>query len=101
MELKFEATMIEWRGPAPYLFLPVPAAESEGIRAAARLLSYGWGVIPVSAIADGVSFTTSLFPKDGHYLLPVKDAVRRQIGVTVGDRVAVAMSLGRGEMEGR
>jgi hypothetical protein len=40
-----------------------------------------------------VAFTTSLFPKDGGYLLPLKDAVRRKSGVTAGDAVAIEMTL--------
>ena len=47
--------------------------------------SYGWGVIPVRAEIAGVAFETSLFPKDGTYLLPLAAAVRKRIGVTAGD----------------
>lgn len=48
---------------------------------------------PLAARLGGVAFTTSLFPKDGGYLLPLKDAVRRTAGVTAGDRVWVEPSL--------
>jgi hypothetical protein len=34
-----------------------------------------------------------LFPKDGTYLLPLKDKVRLATGVTAGDRVAVELSV--------
>lgn len=40
-----------------------------------------------------MSFTTSLFPKDETFLLPLKDAVRRKAGVTAGDRVSVELIL--------
>jgi hypothetical protein len=46
-----------------------------------------------------VRFTTSLFPREGTYLLPLKDKVRRQIGATVGDTVAVVMQVGRAPKE--
>ena len=91
----FHATVIEWRGPAPYFYAPVPLEQADDIRRAARHVSYGWGVVPVEAEIDGVAFTTSLFPKDGTYLLPIKAAVRRQCGVTAGDNVAVSMVLQR------
>ena len=91
----FEAVVIEWRGPSPYFYAPIPEEHAETIRAAARLVSYGWGVIPVVAMIRDVEFTTSLFPKDGTYLLPLKDAVRKRSGVTVGDMVRVGMRLGR------
>jgi hypothetical protein len=56
-------------------------------------VTYGWGVVPVTARIGGTEFDTSLFPRDGGYLLPVKVAVQRAEGVDVGDRVAVTMSV--------
>jgi hypothetical protein len=90
----FEAEVIHWRGPSPYFYAPVPAEQADELRAAARAATYGWGVVPVEATIGGVTFTTSLFPKDGTYLLPLKDAVRRQANVTAGDVVAVEMTVG-------
>lgn len=96
MEFTFDAQVIHWRGPAPFFYAPLPAAAAEEIRRAAKRLSYGWGVIPVEATIDGVTFTTSLFPKDDTYLLPLKQAVRNRLGVTVDDEVAVEMTIGGG-----
>lgn len=95
MELAFSAVAIEWRGPAPFVFVPVPPDESELIRDSARELTYGWGAIPVSATVGATTFTTSLFPRDGRYLLPLKVAVQRAEGVGLGDEIAVRMRLGR------
>lgn len=95
MELEFTAVTIEWRGPAPFVFAPVPADEAEIIRESAAELTYGWGVIPVAATIGDTEFTTSLFPRGGGYLLPVKVAVQRAEGVGVGDEVTVRMRLGR------
>jgi hypothetical protein len=91
--IQFEAEIIQWRGPAPYLFVPVPDEHVGEIRYAARLASYGWGVIPVEARIGPVTFTTSLFPKDGTYLLPIKVAVQEAAGVTLGDSVSVRMHI--------
>ena len=88
-----EARIITWRGPSPYFFAPVPEALTADLRLAARAVSYGWGVIPVEAQLGAIAFTTSLFPREGGYLLPLKDAVRRGAGVTAGDTVAIEMSL--------
>jgi hypothetical protein len=96
-ELAFSALVIHWRGPAPFFYARIPgdiAAEIDKVKKAA---SYGWGVIPVRATINDVTFTTSLFPKDGTFLLPLKDAVLRRIGVTVDDVVEVAMTIGGGE----
>lgn len=94
MQLRFEAEIIEWRGPAPYFYAGLPDDKAAEIRAMRQALSYGWGVIPVMATIGEVTWTTSLFPKDGTYLLPLKDKVRRALGVTVGDMVRVDLLLG-------
>ena len=93
LELTFDGRVIEWRGPAPYYFVPVPEEESSDIRQVAAMATYGWGVIPVQARIGDVDFDTSLFPKDGGYLLPLKDAVRKPGGIAAGDHVTVELRL--------
>lgn len=93
MEFAFVGRVIEWRGPAPYFYAAVPPPVSEDIAEVAASVSYGWGAIPVKARIGGTTFSTSLFPKDGRYLLPLRDAVRRAEGIGVDDRVAVEMQL--------
>lgn len=94
MDLSFTGRVIEWRGPAPYYFVPVPDEQSAEIRDVAAMVTYGWGVIPVQARVGEVTFQTSLFPREGRYLLPLKDAVRKRQQVSVGDEVTVAMTVG-------
>jgi hypothetical protein len=72
----------------------VPEAAAKKIKAEAARLTYGWGVIPVKAKIGKIEFTTSLFPKDGGYLLPIKNAVRIPGEVEVGDIVEVSLTLG-------
>ncbi|WP_328752052.1 DUF1905 domain-containing protein [Streptomyces sp. NBC_00285] len=93
MQLSFTGRVIEWRGPAPYFFVPVPQQESADIGEVARMATYGWGVIPVEARIGGAAFTTSLFPKDGGYLLPLKQAVRTPQGLAAGDTVSVQLTV--------
>ncbi|MER5429988.1 DUF1905 domain-containing protein [Streptomyces sp. NPDC002588] len=93
MELAFTGQVIEWRGPAPYYFVRVPEPESADIQEVAAMATYGWGVIPVLARIGETSFETSLFPRDGGYLLPLKVAVRRPEGLSEGDDVAVRMTV--------
>ena len=93
MELVFAGRVIEWRGPSPYYFVPLPDAESADIREVAAMATYGWGVIPVEARIGEVTFATSLFPKNGGYLLPLKDAVRKPQGLSAGDEVTVEMAV--------
>ena len=91
---RFRAPVIEWRGPAPFFYARLPDDVGAEIAAVKRLASYGWGVIPVKATIAGVDFATSLFPRDGTYLLPLKAAVRQRLGTTVGDEVEVEMGIG-------
>jgi hypothetical protein len=94
MDFEFEGPVIEWRGPAPYYFLAIPEDESDDIKLAARGLEY-WGQVPVVARIDGTEFSTALFPKDGRYLLPLKDAVRRAAGIELDEVLLVSMRVGR------
>lgn len=99
MELEFEAVVIEWRGPAPFYYARLPADAAAEITRVKKLVTYGWGAIPADAVIGGVSFTTSLFPKDDTYLLPLKAKVRNAIGATVGDMLSVSMQVGRAPRE--
>lgn len=94
-EIRFEAGIIEWRGPAPYLFATIPDDHVAEIRFAALSESYGWGVVPVVARIGSTEFTSSLFPRAGSYLLPVKVAVQKAESVGLGDRVQVVLRVGR------
>ena len=94
MDFEFRGPVIEWRGPAPYYFVAIPEEESEDIKVAARGVEY-WGQVPVIVRIADTDFTTALFPKDGRYLLPVKDLVRRATGIEVDQVVDVALDVGR------
>jgi hypothetical protein len=93
VELSFTGRVIEWRGPSPYFFVTVPDEQSADVREVAVAATYGWGVIPVEARIGGSVFTTSLFPRDGRYLLPLKTAVRTPQGLSAGDDVTVEMTI--------
>jgi hypothetical protein len=91
VDLEFSGEIWSWRGPAPYHFVTVPDDECGALEAAAPLVSYGWGVIPVAARIGGTEWTTSLFPKDGGYLVPLKDAVRKAERLALGDLVTIRL----------
>lgn len=91
----FAAPLVYWRGPAPFHFVAVPPADAAEIRALAPVLTYGWGAIPARVAIGGTEFTTALFPKDGGYLVPVRDAIRRAEGLALGDTVSMELWVGR------
>lgn len=94
MQFEFEGSVIEWRGPAPFYFVAIPEDESADIKLAAKGLEY-WGQVPVTVRITDTEFSTALFPKDGRYLLPLKDAVRKSTRIDVGEIVSVELTVGR------
>jgi len=95
LEVSFETSIIEWRGPAPFFYAPIPSEHAAACREAARIATYGWGCVPVEAEVGGVVFTTSLFPRGETYLLPLKVAVRRKADITMGDVITVTLTIHR------
>lgn len=94
MEFEFEGVVVEWRGPAPFYFVAIPEDESADIKLAAKGTEY-WGQVPVIVRLGETHFSTALFPKDGRYLLPLKNAVRTSAGIDVDQAVVVGLSIGR------
>ena len=93
MDLEFEGTVWEWRGPAPYHFVSVPEDEAEEIAVTAAGVTYGWGMIPARVTLGDTVWTTSLWPKDGGYVVPLKDAVRHAESVELGHVVGVRLFI--------
>jgi hypothetical protein len=93
MQLTFSGDVFEWRGPAPFYFVAVPDDESADIKEVSSLVSYGWGVIPVSVRIGKTEITTSLFPKQGKYLVPLKDALRKPEGIVVGQTLEITLTI--------
>lgn len=93
MNLEFSGQMWFWKGPSPFHFVSVPDDECGQLEAVSPLVSYGWGMIPVSTQIGRTAWTTSLFPKDGGYIVPVKDKVRRAEKLEVGDTVTIGLTV--------
>ena len=90
---EFSGVIWYWRGPAPFHFLTVPEAQSKELKAMLPLLTYGWGMIPVLMRLGETRWETSLWPKDGGYVVPVKDAVRKPERLSLGDVVDVHLVI--------
>ena len=93
MVFEFEAAAISWRGPAPFVFVPVPPEISDDIKSVSKAITYGWGVIPATVRIGGTTFSTSLFPRQGIYLVPVKVLVQKAEQVDIGDLVRVRLEI--------
>jgi Domain of unknown function (DUF1905) len=93
VDLRFSGEIWYWRGPAPFYFVTVPDPESAALESASPLVSYGWGMIPAAAEIGRTRWRTSLWPRDGGYVVPVKAAVRKSEQVDAGDTVTLRLTV--------
>ena len=75
------------------MFAKVPDREAGQIKEISKMLTYGWGVIPCTVTIGKTSTTTSLFPKDGGYLVPIKVALSKPESVTYGQQIKITLTF--------
>jgi hypothetical protein len=92
MDLEFNGAVWHWRGPAPWYFITVPEEACEALRTWS-FASYGWGMIPVRARIGATEWSTSLFPKDGGYVVPLKALVRTAEHLNEGRHATVRLAV--------
>lgn len=95
MEFAFTGEVWHWRGPSPFHFVSVPEAESAEIAEEAPNLSYGWGAIAAEVTCGATTWTTAIFPKNGLYIVPLKDKIRAAEQIDVGDVIRIELRLGQ------
>ena len=93
LRIEFAGEIWLWRGPAPYHFITVPDDGCADLRAIAPVVSYGWGMIPATVRIGRTVFETALWPKDGGYVVPIKDVVRAAEALALGDIAAVELTV--------
>lgn len=93
MNIEFNGKIWFWRGPAPWYFVPVPEKQSRDLNVISGLVTYGWGVIPVHVRIGDSEWTTSLFPKNGRYIVPIKASIRKAENLEEGDAVTVRLEV--------
>ena len=93
MEFTFTSEVIEWRGPAPFYFIPTPAKFTAEFKAIAAQKSYGWGVLYANITLGDEYWKTTLMPKDGSYLIPVRKVIRLAQNLGVGKKVTVTVDF--------
>ena len=93
MNIEFSGEIWFWKGPAPWCFVTVPEEQSRDLQAISGIVTYGWGMIPVSVRIGKTEWETSLWPKDGSYIVPIKASVRKAENLEVGDNVTVRLEV--------
>ncbi len=93
MILELSGKIWYWKGPSPWFFVTVPVKQCRDLKAASKFVTYGWGMIPVLARIGETEYKTSLFPKDGRYIVPIKASVRKAEQLTEGDKIRLQLEL--------
>lgn len=93
MNIEFSGKIWYWRGPAPWFFVTVPEKQSRDLKAIVGFVTYGWGMIPANVRIGKTEWTTSLFHKDGRYVVPIKASVRNAEHLEEGDNVTVRLEV--------
>lgn len=101
----FAGPLRVWR-PAPpadgapassmsFYYVAIAGETAAAIQAAARGRSGSWGMVRIKVAIGVTRWQTSLFRSKeiGGYVLPMKAAVRKAVGVVEGDPVTVELSL--------
>jgi len=93
---RFEAELWEYSaGQSAWVFVSVPADDSERIRELPRPPKPGFGSVRVSVTIGSSTWKTSIFPdsKSGTYFLPVKKAIRLAEDIDVGGMCRVELEV--------
>ena len=93
MDLQVTGEVFFWRGPAPHHFVGVPQDQCELLHEVAAEVTYGWGMVPVTVRMGRATWPTSLWPKDGGYIVPLRKDMRARAGVELGDTVTLTLTV--------
>ncbi len=93
MDFEFSGEIWVWRGPAPWYLVTVPEEQSRDLAEVSDVVTYGWGMIPVRVRIGRTEWMTSLWPKDGRYIVPIKASVRESEHIDEGDTVSVRLGV--------
>ncbi len=93
LNIEFNGKIWYWRGPAPWYFVTIPEAQCDDLHAISKVVTYGWGVIPVKVQIGKTAWETSLFPKDGRYIVPLKASVRKAESLEEDDDVTIRLDV--------
>ena len=93
MNIEFDGKIWFWKGPAPHFFVTVPEEQCYDLKAVSGFVTYGWGMIPVNVRIGNTEWKTSLFPKDGRYIVPLKAIVRKAEKLEEGDTVTIHLEV--------
>ena len=91
----FTAKIWEWDGPQAWHFVNLPKDLADFLKESFGHNARGFKSLRVEVKVSDEIWRTSIFPdsKRGTYLLPFKKDVRNRLGVKVGSRVKVGITI--------
>jgi hypothetical protein len=94
-EFSFVAKIWEWDGPQAWHFVSLPVDLADFVKESFGRNARGFKSLRVEVKVSDETWRTSIFPdsKRGTYLLPIKKDIRKRLGVEVGSRVTVGISI--------
>lgn len=94
-KFSFAAKIWEWDGPQAWHFVSLPVDLADFVKESFSQNARGFNSLRVEVKVSDEIWRTSIFPdsKRGTYVLPVKKEVRRNLGVKVGSRVKVEITI--------
>ena len=93
VELEFSGEIWFWRGPAPWHFVTVPDEQCGALEATSPVVSYGWGMIPVSAQIGATEWQRRCSPRTAGTSCRSRPGCGRLRSSTVGDAVTVRLEV--------
>lgn len=93
-DLEFTGDVWHWRGRRRTTASRVSDEESLDLREVSSAVTCGWGDDPGAGVDRRHRVGDVADPKDGLYVVPLKDAVRRAEGLAEGDTVRVRLRPG-------
>lgn len=93
MEFAAELWIWQARQDETWTFVSLPEDASEDIRELTDGARRGFGSVRVRVLLGTSTWTTSIFPSQDVFVLPVKKAVRKAQGLQPGDLAQVSVEL--------
>ena len=93
MIYEFESTIYLWKADSAWHFLNLNRRDSAEIKEITAPLRRGFGSVRVVVSIGNTQWHTSIFPDSilDAYILPIKAAVRKAEGLSVGSKVTVKL----------
>ncbi len=91
--MTFDAPLVRHAGNASWFFITAPEEAGDKIDDQAPFPRAGFGSVKVEATIGSSTWSTSVFPGNEGWALPVKQQIRKKEGIDDGDVVTVTLKV--------